>query len=640
MARQPGAARVEELELGPLGGAGGELLLPPAPARGGADPGAGLPVGTGAGMAAEGGARPAPVKRLAAARGSSADGGDDSASRSFQSVALDAEAAPAPAPAPATRAKSSLSSELLLVSRQMRLQLLAAGVYSFLSTSKNVVFFPFIRTTIECVSSIPAANQHSGEWSGSDHCTDLSQVARDAQFVKGLAEGLDQAAHCLVLPLLGHLLDVLGRRFGMLLGMLGVLLQCLCFAWAASGSGSGPFTLLVVGSVLQGLTGVFMAAINASVRDVQLRDAAYRSARIADGLSENGEEEEEEEHEHELEEELSGAGGALALEDRRAATAAGAGAGSGSGTGASAGAGAAGPGAAANHCDLAVPVPSSRRAAGKGKPHDSHAYGAIQVVQSLFSAVGMFLMVGAVVAHNMSSYVGVWLGLSGLCGVTLLVLWLAFPETRRQPAPFSWRKASPSIVLELFWAGGAKRWVALSLFFALLSISSLTMLQAYTVSQYHWTQTYSTVVFTSLSPIMVSSMLAAFTLIPRYGPLAVLRGGLAVLNCGMLALCFSQTSEVFVFVGMGFLFMSLVALPAVMQVITALSEDNEVGELLGNMGAVMLAAVALGNVLYGTVFRQAQDWPGLSFLIAFPIMLLSTYCAATARVHVEPLIRL
>ncbi len=601
-----------------MGGAGGERLLPPPPPAQGA---AGAGAGAGERMAAESGARAAPIKRVAATRSSGAESGDDGALRSFQSVALDTDASPAPAPAPtpAARAKASLGGELLQVSRQMRLQLLAAGVYSFLSTSKNVVFFPFIRTTIECVSSIPAANQHSGEWSGSDHCTDLSQVARDAQFVKGLAEGLDQAAHCLVLPLLGHLLDVLGRRFGMLLGMLGVLLQCLCFAWAASGSGSGPFTLLVVGSVVQGLTGVFMAAINASVRDVQLRDAAYRSARIADGLEED---EEEQQQQHELEDELGEAGDAIALEDRRAVS-----------VGAAAGAGIAG----ADHVGL--PVPPPRRTAGKETPHDSHAYGAIQVVQSLFSAVGMFLMVGAVVARNLSSYVGVWLGLTGLCGVTLVVLWLSFPETRRQPAPFSWRKASPSIVLELFWVGGAKRWVALSLFFALLSISSLTMLQAYTVSQYHWTQTYSTVVFTSLSPIMVSSMLAAFTLIPRYGPLAVLKGGLVVLNCGMLALCFSQTSEVFVFIGMGFLFMSLVALPAVMQVITALSEDNEVGELLGNMGAVMLAAVALGNVLYGTVFREAQSWPGLSFLIAFPIMLLSTICAATARAHVEPLIR-
>lgn len=96
---------------------------------------------------------------------------------------------------------------LVSVSLELRVQLLAVAIYGFTALAKNLSFFPFSRTTIECQSAVAAEDPSSVLWSGSLHCTDQRLVAREAQFLKGLAEGLDQLFHCMMLPLLGHAID-------------------------------------------------------------------------------------------------------------------------------------------------------------------------------------------------------------------------------------------------------------------------------------------------------------------------------------------------------------------------------------------------------------------------------------------------
>lgn len=429
------------------------------------------------------------------------------------------------------------------------------SIYGSFSLVKNIIFFPFLRTTIACDDVDPLVNQHSGDWSGSAFCSDVDFVARHAQFVKGTAEGFDQGVHCLMLPLLGHMIDVYGRRCGVLIGLCGVLLQTFFFLIAslAGTSATAANFWVIIGSVVQGMTGIYMAAVNASVRDVQVQDK---------------------------------------LDDK-------------------------------NHSSEKVQPSSS---------HESTAFGLIQVCQGASNGVAMSLAVGLILSKNLSSYTKVWIILCALIALALAWLWLSFPETHPGSArvAWDWRKASPWSLVKLFLEEKT-RFLAAATFLVVLSMTSISILQAFTVSRYRWTQTYSTVVFAVLSPIAIVSLAASFVLIPRIGPEPVIAWSFVALNLGILMFCFAPISSVFCFLGMGFIFCTPMCMPAFMQLVTSLSEPGETGQLLANIGAMALSAVALGNLLYGFLFRHYVSMQALSFYTAMPVMLLATLAARLAR---------
>ena len=239
-------------------------------------------------------------------------------------------------------------------------------------------------------------------------------MAREAQYFKGVSEGLDQAFHCLLLPALGHAIDCFGRRWGVLFGMTGVTLQCFLYLFASLSSfGSLSHFFVITGAIIQGGSGIFMAALNASIRDVQLGSARY------------------------------------------------------------------------------------------SKKQESHAYGLLQVFQGGASFLGVVLVTWLVVANNLNSYNWVWLVISL---VSLLVLWYlysTFEETLPEACEWKWENANPFTQLKKLADTDAHKWIALALFFCVLALSSLTVFQAFTVAQYHWSQTKSTTVFMFTSPFMV-----------------------------------------------------------------------------------------------------------------------------------------
>ncbi|GBG27900.1 Hypothetical Protein FCC1311_041232 [Hondaea fermentalgiana] len=432
---------------------------------------------------------------------------------------------------------------LLSLGYDLRLQLLSAGIYAFIASSKAVTFLPFIRTSIECESDQPAVDRHSSHWSGSTACTDLGLVARDAQYMKGWAEGLDQGFHCVALPLLGHAIDCYGRRWGVLVGMLGVFAQCAFFFVAASfGAGNLADALIIMGSIVQGLTGIYMAAVNASLRDTQL---------------------------------------------------------------------------------------AASKANDEGS--EAHAFGALQLTQGSFAALAVAVVTGGVIAQNLESYTSVWFGYAMLAAVSSVALYMGFPETLAERQTWQWHKASPLRLVDLVWVDSSQRWVAVMMFFLVFSLSSHATLQAFTIATYHWSQTKSTVALMPLAPIVLLSMGAALFIVPRFSPQNVLMGTFVFLDVASVLFCFAGVGPIFVFVGAGFLLATAGAIPTIMQIIASLAGPDEVGQFLANMGAISLAAVALGNVFFGFVFRTFPKVPELSFLLAAPFMFIATYCALKAK---------
>ena len=125
--------------------------------------------------------------------------------------------------------------------------------YICLFATKAVLLFPFLRTLVTCDSVAKGINRDSNDWSGSPHCGDRVLVAEHATWYRGLAEGLEHFAQCLSLPVLGALVDTVGRRRVMLIGVAGLGVQFLCWAAAARAAGGtsagGHAPLLFVGGV-------------------------------------------------------------------------------------------------------------------------------------------------------------------------------------------------------------------------------------------------------------------------------------------------------------------------------------------------------------------------------------------------------
>ena len=122
--------------------------------------------------------------------------------------------------------------------------IVALVAYIALFATKAVLLFPFLRTLVACdsVANATAINRDSHEWSGSPHCGDRVFVAERATWYRGLCEGLEHFAQCLSLPILGALVDTLGRRRVMLIGVLGLGVQFLCWAAAARRARSATST--------------------------------------------------------------------------------------------------------------------------------------------------------------------------------------------------------------------------------------------------------------------------------------------------------------------------------------------------------------------------------------------------------------
>mmetsp|Transcript_10777 Transcript_10777/g.16048 ORF Transcript_10777/g.16048 Transcript_10777/m.16048 type:complete len:534 (+) Transcript_10777:65-1666(+) len=175
--------------------------------------------------------------------------------------------------------KEQTKISLKIVLKKIWILLLPTFIEGCVNVARRLVFFVFVRTTIDCGQPTPDdVDRSSGDWSGSKYCNDRCKVAEEAQFIKGLADGAEAAVKFLCLPSLGLISDIRGRNLVMTISMVGLFLAMLFFSFAARERKGGTATaLIILSSVFEGATAGFNVAMNACIGDLvnETRERGY-----------------------------------------------------------------------------------------------------------------------------------------------------------------------------------------------------------------------------------------------------------------------------------------------------------------------------------------------------------------------------
>jgi len=122
------------------------------------------------------------------------------------------------------------------------------------SAASRLIYFLFLRTTITCGEETPSDfDRNSGDWSGSKFCNDRCLVARKAQLIKGITDGIEAVLKFLCLPMLGVISDLNGRNTIMAVSLIGLASSLAILSTAAYlKKGTPIFPLCILAYVIQG----------------------------------------------------------------------------------------------------------------------------------------------------------------------------------------------------------------------------------------------------------------------------------------------------------------------------------------------------------------------------------------------------
>lgn len=143
--------------------------------------------------------------------GATADGVDCGGRRKVIAAAVAEEHAPLLTHAPRAMVPGAPSRAEL---RALRGVLVVGVLNTVLDAALSHVYLPYARTVQTCdapPSAAQAADVHAPGWSGSLGCGHREHVARDAQALINLAQGINLALCCVLLPSYGALADRIGR---------------------------------------------------------------------------------------------------------------------------------------------------------------------------------------------------------------------------------------------------------------------------------------------------------------------------------------------------------------------------------------------------------------------------------------------
>ena len=454
--------------------------------------------------------------------------------------------------------------------------------YIALFATKAVLLFPFLRTLIVCdgsgggidgpptgaatpaptTAASTAADRASGAWSGSPHCGDRVLVAEHATWFRGLCEGMEHFAQCLSLPILGALVDSIGRRRVMLVGVAGLGVQFLCWAAAAKHAGPGaaagghaPLLFIEAGALAQGCTGGFIAAAYAMVADTTPSEGArgsdYGVVQAWKMFASGG---------------VTVVVTALIVERNLEGYAA------------------VWAGAAALAAALFAGIALSGNKVRDGDGRDARD-GEQRQRRWWWPAFVPCPFKGSCVLRETLAR-----------------------DKRRAARALTWARVNPLATLAIFTESAFLQWMALFVGLFILGACSLVLLQAYTVAEYGWTQTESTFILLCAGAVSVVSLGASFWMIPRKGARAVLAFGstAAALGVGVLALgALFHLGPAWTVAGLAGFSAGTAASPAYFALTSGRVAPDQQGRLQAGMGAVVLLCTTVGNVVYAWAFEHA-----------------------------------
>ena len=428
--------------------------------------------------------------------------------------------------------------------------LFVAALYVCNSSIKGTITYPFLRTLVttcaEGAAPMPtnmtalAALKATGNWSGSQHCSDLQYVAGQAQVFKNTASSVSIASQLLVMPSLGSLSDSHGRRPLLIVGAAGVCATVLMDLGASLGSNNdmaegGTFAFFCLGSFFQGATGIFLSTILAMVVDIT----------------------------------PGGPGGADgAVENRNLVNGGAAGGRVGGGR---------------------VPVGGG----GGGGMSRPGRFAVLQIAKAFAAVIGVGLATVFVVRLDLDDYSMVWVASLVLSAIVLLVTAFCIPESLPASKRTRWRPCAVnpiSTVRRLGPSKGDSRLfvIAVTVFVLSLSLSVLSLIQGFAISEYEWTQFATTVLFVGIGALGLVGLGIAPCLVRRYGPDRVLGSTIFLLTASLVVLCFSLLSAFFFVVGLVLLALCSYGVPAYLEFVSVVVGEGETGEILASLAAVAL----------------------------------------------------
>eukprot|EP00475_Leptophrys_vorax_P040147 TRINITY_DN7400_c1_g1_i11.p1 TRINITY_DN7400_c1_g1~~TRINITY_DN7400_c1_g1_i11.p1 ORF type:complete len:546 (+),score=114.13 TRINITY_DN7400_c1_g1_i11:729-2366(+) len=154
-------------------------------------------------------------------------------------------------------------SHVLKIIRKLWLLILLQILHNLSSAIRLAVFFPYLRTTVSCATPVdPHVATSSSRWSGSLSCGDKDYVARVGQERIGLAMGTNLIVQFLCISALGAAGDAFGRKPVIAVAWFGYLVESFINSFA------GEFVFIVLGRVVQGVTGGYSTMMSAMIADV------------------------------------------------------------------------------------------------------------------------------------------------------------------------------------------------------------------------------------------------------------------------------------------------------------------------------------------------------------------------------------
>uniref|UniRef100_A0A7S2U2J4 Major facilitator superfamily (MFS) profile domain-containing protein n=1 Tax=Lotharella oceanica TaxID=641309 RepID=A0A7S2U2J4_9EUKA len=384
-------------------------------------------------------------------------------------------------------------------------------VYAAANTTKGLLFFFFLRSTIVCGEETPADfDRSSSDWSGSRYCNDRCRVARDATLIKGIANGIEHFGQLFCLPAAGVIADSLGRNFPFTVSFAGFSASMLALAVAALVSrGPSVVPLAMVSSLLRGFTDSFHVMRQVSVTDM------FSSAK------------------------------------------------------------------------------------GRG-----YVYGNIIVFRIICSGIVAFILTATVIAENTYDYAAPFFSFSAILLVMAAVFPCAMRETNTNPTrDLDCKRMSPFHALLVFREDTVVLYIGILAFCVVAAASVMTIAGGYVIGAYGYTQVEAVYILFAAGFLVFLAACSAPLVIRAVGNRRTLRVAIASALIGLCILCFSPISRFFFFLGVAFIALAIMGIPAYMALLSKNIAMSKMGKTVAAVGTLTIIATAIFTPVYAAIFH-------------------------------------
>jgi MFS family permease len=467
----------------------------------------------------------------------------------------------------------------------------AVVLYTMLTSIKNSIWFPYCRTLISCANktiynttnvsnTAPSSSSSSIVWSGSAYCNDLDYVAKTAQVVKSWCDTLNICFQGIFMPILGRCSDINGRRTFLIVGASGLLIQILLCVLSSSvstiGNGILSTSLLLLSSAIQGSTSTFIPTSVALIVDLKRSNEKEvgRAIGFLQGIKTFGG--------------LIGAAFGILIISWNLSD------------------------YYSTFVSLVVPGLLMTLLTVFSPETHSNDHLHIEIDNAPLDDGGDDNYENGSIQNMRSDNLngGGSIGNGSDSGATTI--------TTRNNGTKSACKSLNDLLSPFYLIMKTRALTTIAIFSFLFSLgaSSLSIISAFTITVFHWTQMEASLIIVYPAIVGVISFLSSAWIVPKCGSLLSVVISSVLGTIGLICMTLSAALlPLFFIIGLGFLASGAFGLVGYLSFISARIDPSKQGELQGTLGACALAGFALGNVGYSGLFYFLEDHKWIVFLI-------------------------